>query len=107
MKLEDVFKLVDAGFTKDEILAMDSQEEKPAEVVEEPVVEKEEERKELTIKEQLDANMKALASAMDDFTARVKEANVLTAKISDEQLRKETPEELIAKIINPQTKKGV
>lgn len=111
MNATEIIKLLDAGFSKDEIIKMgELPEEKPVEVTaEEPVEEVKEEKPEelFSIRAELDAKMNELTNAISDFTRRVQEANVLTARMSDEMVKQDTPEDIIARIINPKTKKEV
>lgn len=102
MKYDEIIKLLDAGYTRDEIMAM---EEKPNDEIENPSGsgadenEKSNDNSEMTglVKEMRDA----FAEMRKEFTA----FNIMASRQPEEK----TPEDIIANIINParkESKKG-
>lgn len=114
MELKDVMKLVDAGFTKSEIaqllqpskaelkeVSASVQTAVPAEAPEEgrvlpgqqpdPIAEK----------------MSQLGNALDALEKKIQGINLIQAQMNAEAVRQDTAEDIIARIINPNTKKEV
>ena len=86
MKYEEIIKLLDAGYSRDEILAM-KEEQKPEE-------QKPEEN-----------GMSDLVKEMRDAFAEMKKEFVAFNIMSSRQPEEKTPEDIIANIINPTRKK--
>lgn len=107
MELEKIFKLLDAGFTKEEILGLTgSQEEKEepkAETKEEPKAESKEEPKAESATDPTHDMLKIIADKFDELKESIQQNNINQSnnKMADEK----TPEELFAEIINPPLKK--
>lgn len=105
MELEKIFKLVDAGFTKEEIIKLSGSEEPNEEPKEEP---KEEPAKEEPKKEELAADpthdmLKLIADKFDELKTTIQQDNI--NKTNNKMVGEKTPEELFAEIINPPRKK--
>lgn len=111
MELKDILNLVNAGFTKEEIIALSAtqqnavskeQEQAPAEVSA-PVTEPKKEP-------ELDAQAKqieALNASIGELSEKIRQMNMLTAVMPENAVKQTTPGDLIGKIINPYTKKEV
>ncbi len=101
MKYEEIIKLLDAGYTRDEIMAMkDEPEEKK------PEEKKPEEKKpEETSGSNDDSGMSDLVKEMRDAFSEMKKEftamNIMASRLPEEK----TPEDIIANIINPTRKK--
>ena len=111
MKTEDILKLIDAGFTKDEILGLDKdpKEEPEKEEPEKEEPEKEEPEKEEPKKEpekttdQTDM-LKFIAEQFEKMTKSIQESNIIN---SDTKLKNEdkTGPEILAEVIAPPERK--
>ena len=91
MQYTEIIKLLDAGYTRDEILAM--KDEPTPEPTPDPTPEPEENRMSELVKEMRDA----FSEMRKEFTA----FNILSSRQPEEK----TPEDIIANIINPTRKK--
>lgn len=106
MKIEDVFKLIDAGFTKDDILALDRPEPAPAPepdkaLTEEPA----EEPAPAAAPAAPEELANALNGILDSFKAVAKEikaANIANSKMPE--IKTETAEDIIASMLYPPEK---
>ena len=96
MKYEEIIKLLDAGYSRDEILAM-KEEQKPEE--QKPEEQKPEEQK------PEENGMSDLVKEMRDAFAEMKKEFVAFNIMSSRQPEEKTPEDIIANIINPTRKK--
>ena len=93
MKYEEIIKLLDAGYTREEIMNMKDEPVEPAtpEEPEQPVIDMSD-----TLKEMRDM----FAEMRKEITA----LNIMTARQPADEVR--TSEEIIANIINPTQKNG-
>ena len=96
MKYDEIIKLLDAGYTRDEILNMqDAPEEKQEDAPEEK-------------QEDVPATMDAIMSEVKDMFAEMKKEltamNILNSRQSAEENK--TSEDILATIINPTMKSG-
>lgn len=103
MKYDEIIKLLDAGYTRDEIMAMKDDETKtpgPAEKTGDPSVE---------TKAPEETGMSDLVKEMRDAFAEMKKEFTAFNIMASRQPEEKTPEDIIANIINPtrkETKKG-
>ena len=98
MNIETIIKLLDAGYTKDEIMNMNSSSQDPEPGKKEPE-KKEPEKKE---PEKNDDMLKLLVSKFEELTSAIQDSNI---KSSNNKTPEQTaPEELLANIVKP-TKK--
>lgn len=112
MKIEDIIKLVDAGFTKDEITAFTSApaEAAPAETPEAPEEAAQEEipAEPAPVKINMPANqpdqMAQLVKAMEEMSNRIISHN-LNQTVTDGAPGR-TVEDMLAEVINPPRKEG-
>lgn len=111
MKSSDVLELIRAGFTKEEILAMNDDQAPvlPAEVSGPDVKDPEEikEPEPIEAPEMKPDNMyhqmlSQMQNMLNDGLNRIQQANMTAASMPD--VHPETPEDLIAKIIAPEVK---
>ena len=115
MELEKIFKLVDAGFTKEEIIKLSGAGSEPAkeEPKEEPKKEepkeepKKEEPKEEPKKEPAGDPthdlLKLIADKFDELKSTIQQDNINST--NNKMVGEKTPEELFAEVINPPRKK--
>ena len=111
MKLENVIMLINAGFTKEEIMKLDSNSELEAEVVKEAEEVKEdkeilksEESKDAIKEEALtDQIFGKLNASIDEFTQKLQSFNAITAEQKDEN-KTESLEDILARVLTPQGK---
>ena len=97
MKYEEIIKLLDAGYSRDEILSMK----------EEPEEKKSEEKKSEESGSDDNSGMSELITEMRDAFAEMKKEFTAFNIMSSRQPEEKTPEDIIANIINPtRTKKG-
>lgn len=96
MKYDEIIKLLDAGYTRDEILNMDT--EAPEEAAPEEATPAE--APETAFSEMLGEMRAAFDEMRKEFTA----FNIMNSNQPVEEKR--TNEDIIAKIINPEMKKG-
>lgn len=109
MELEKIFKLVDAGFTKEEIIKLsgsgDPKEEPKEEPKEDP--KKEEPAKEEPKKEPAEDPthdmLKLIADKFDELKSSIQQNNINNS--NNKMAEAKTSEELLAEIINPPRKK--
>ena len=108
MNIETIIKLLDAGYTKDEIMNMNSSSQDPEPGKKEPEKKepekKEPEKKEPEKKEpeKNDDMLKLLVSKFEELTSAIQDSNI---KSSNNKTPEQTaPEELLANIVKP-TKK--
>lgn len=97
MKYDEIIKLLDAGYTRDEILNMDT--ETPEEVAPEETAPAE--APETAFSDMLGEMRAAFDEMRKEFTA----FNIMNSNQPAEEKR--TNEDIIANIINPEMKKGV
>lgn len=103
MKYDEIIKLLDAGYTRDEIMAMKDAEIKapdPNEKTDDSTVETETQEK---------TEMSGLVKEMRDAFAEMRKEFTAFNIMASRQPEEKTPEDIIANIINPtrkETKKG-
>lgn len=103
MKYDEIIKLLDAGYTRDEIMSMKEDESKapdPDEKTGDPKGE---------TKTPEETEMSGLVKEMRDAFAEMKKEFTAFNIMASRQPEEKTPEEIIANIINPtrkETKKG-
>lgn len=108
MKAEEVLKLIDAGFTKDEILGLDKdpKEEPEKEEPEKEEPEKEEPEKEEPEKKEPEQpdTLKFIAEQFEKMTKAIQESNIIN---SDTKLKNDnkSAEQTLADIIAPPERK--
>ena len=108
-----MMKLVDAGFTKSEIaqLLQPSTAEQPKEVTESAQNAVPEEAHEgaspTAAADPIAEKMNQLGSALDALEKKIQGINLIQAQMNAEMIRQDTPQDLIARIINPNSKKEV
>ena len=110
MKVEELLKLVDAGFTKEEILALNQATEPRPEPRPEPLPEPEKAEPEPKKEPESDPVAEALASLneqMKEMKEQIRKNNLLGAVLPAGSVKQETADDVIARIINPNTKKEV
>ena len=106
MNIETIIKLLDAGYTKDEIMKMNSGSQDPEPEKKEPEKKepekKEPEKQEPEKTEKNDDMLKLLVSKFEELTSAIQDSNI---KSSNNKTPEQTaPEELLANIVKP-TKK--
>lgn len=98
MKYEEIIKLLDAGYSREEILAMKDDETKTQET-ETPT------DPETVETETSETGMSELIKEMRDAFAEMKKEFTAFNIMSSRQPEEKTPEDIIANIINPTRKK--
>ena len=98
MNIETIIKLLDAGYTKDEIMNMNSSSQDPEPGKKEPE-KKEPEKKE---PEKNDDMLKLLVSKFEELTSAIQDSNIKSS--NNKTPERTAPEELLANIVKP-TKK--
>ena len=96
MKYDEIIKLLDAGYTREEILSMN--EEPAPEPAPEPTPE-------LEPSESNENEMSDLVKEMRDAFSEMKKEFIAFNVMSSRQPEEKTPEDIIASIINPTRKK--
>ena len=101
MKIDEVFKLIDAGYTKADIEKMTAEPAAPAADPEpEPAPEPEKAPEPAAVSPEFGNDfIKQMQQTLDGFITKLQAANVQAARLPDQQVTK--PEDLLAKIINP------
>ena len=99
MKYDEIIKLLDAGYSREEIMAMkdDPEEKKPEE--KKPEEKKPEEQK------PEETGMTDLVKEMRDAFSEMKKEFTAMNIMASRQPEEKTPEDIIANIINPTRKK--
>lgn len=99
MNIDSILKLVEAGFSKEEITAMTQ----PAPAQEEPKPEptKEEPAKEEPVKEEpaQDKRYEELLSAMNRLTGAIQAGNILNS--NNKEVKEPSAEEILAEVLSP------
>ena len=106
MKFDEVMMLIKAGYTKEEIKAMETPTPAPeptAEPAPEPTAEPAPEPKEPAPMDQMMQTMQDMIRQNQQLLQAMQTANIQAARMPADT--KETPEDLIAKIIAPAPKK--
>lgn len=108
MEIKDVLNLVNAGFTKEEILKLSEAQPQTAPVPET----KPEPTPELTeaapaTAEQSTEAIARLNETVDALSEKIRQMNLLSAVFPDSAVKQESAEDVIGRIINPYTKKEV
>lgn len=104
MKYDEIIKLLDAGYTRDEIMAMKDDETKAPD----PDGKKPDDSK-VETKTPEETEMSGLVKEMRDAFAEMKKEFTAFNIMASRQPEEKTPEDIIANIINPtrkETKKG-
>ena len=101
MQYTEIIKLLDAGYSRDEILAMKDEPEKEEPKKEEP--KKEEPKKEEPKTEE--TGMSDLVKEMRDAFSEMRKEFTAMNIMASRQPEEKTPEDIIATIINPTRKK--
>lgn len=96
MKYEEIIKLLDAGYSREEILQMDEHEPEPA-AEPEPAPEPEPEPA-----PDMSGIMDEMKKMFSDLTKELTAANIMRSRIDGD----DTNEDIIAKIINPKIDKN-
>ena len=100
MKYDEIIKLLDAGYSREEILAMKDDETKTSET-------ETSDAPETVETETPETGMSELVKEMRDAFAEMKKEFTAFNIMSSRQPEEKTPEDIIANIINPtRTKKG-
>ena len=103
MKVDEIIKLLDAGYTKEEILEMNKDPEQPEhEEPEQPEQPEHEEPVQPDVNE-MSAAVKEFKTAIDDLKKEFIAANIMASNRAGEQTA--TAETAVANIINPFTNK--
>lgn len=104
MKIEDVFKLIDAGFTKEEIFALNTPEAAPAPEPDKALTEEpDKEPAPAPAPAAPEELANALNGILDSFKAvakEIKSANIANSKMPE--IKTETAEDIIASMLYPQ-----
>lgn len=113
MKSNDVLTLLKAGYTKEEIQAMDQEQAPvmPADVSDpddDPVEnitapEDVKNNKEMTPEDMYSQMLQKMQDMLNDGLANIQKANIAAAEMPE--VHEQTPEDIIAKIIAPEVKK--
>lgn len=112
MKSNDVLTLLKAGYTKEEIQAMDQEQApvRPEDVsdpdddpVENNAPEDVKNNKEMTPEDMYSQMLQKMQDMLNDGLANIQKANIAAAEMPD--VHEQTPEDIIAKIIAPEVKK--
>lgn len=98
MNIESILKLVEAGFSKDEITAL-AQPAKEEPAKEEPA--KEEPVKEEPVKEEpaQDRRYEELLSAMNRLTGAIQAGNILNS--NNKEVKEPSAEDILAEVLSP------
>lgn len=109
MRIEEVIKLIDAGYSKADIEMMTADGEVIGTIASaEPVTEAQEPEKApepAAVSPEFGNDfIKQMQQTLDGFITKLQAANVQAARLPDQQVTK--PEDLLAKIINPPGMKG-
>lgn len=104
MKIDEVFKLIDAGYTKADIEKMTAEPAAPADPEPEPEAPAPAPEPAAVSPEFGNDFIKQMQQTLDGFITKLQAANVQAARLPDQQVTK--PEDLLAKIINPPGMKG-
>ena len=114
MELKDVMKLVDAGFTKAEIAQLlEPSKAESTDVstsVQTAVPDEAPDEGRVLPGQQPDPiaeKMTQLGSALDALEKKIQGINLIQAQMNAEAIRQDTPQDLIGRIINPNSKKEV
>ena len=112
MELKDIMNLVNAGFTKDEILALSESAQRPAAAQTEPEQVHAEEPAPAAVNNDglLEAQAKqieALNASIGELSEKIRQMNLLSAVMPESAVKPASAQDIIGKIINPYTKKEV
>lgn len=112
MKSNDVLTLLKAGYTKEEIQAMDQEQapvgpEEVSDPDDDPVENKAPEdvtsNKEMKPEDMYSQMLQKMQDMLNDGLANIQKANIAAAEMPE--VHEQTPEDIIAKIIAPDVKK--
>ena len=103
MNVNDILKLVNAGFSKDEISAMISAEPgpkqaEPAPKQEEPAPKQEEPKQESSV------DFSGLNAAIETLTKKIQGINIAAAELPEPESVQDKADRILASIINPPRK---
>lgn len=104
MKYDEIIKLLDAGYTRDEIMAMNDNSETKT-----PDPDEKTDNTKMETKTPEETEMSGLVKEMRDAFAEMKKEFTAFNIMASRQPEEKTPEDIIANIINPtrkETKKG-
>ena len=104
MKYDEIIKLLDAGYTRDEIMSMKDDETKAPDPNE-----KKTDDSDVETKAPEETEMSGLVKEMRDAFAEMKKEFIAFNIMASRQPEEKTPEDIIANIINPtrrENKKG-
>ena len=103
MKYEEIIKLLDAGYSRDEILEMDkpAPEEKKEPEEKDPAPEEKKEEKQEQAPD-MAGMMSEMKKMFSDLTKEITAANIMSSRLQGE----DDNEDIIAKIINPKIDKN-
>ena len=106
MKIDELFKLIDAGYTKADIEKITAEPAAPAADPEpEPANEPKKVPETAAVSPEFGNDfIKQMQQTLDGFITKLQAANVQAARLPDQQVTK--PEDLLAKIITPPGMKG-
>ena len=96
MNVNDILKLVNAGFSKDEISAMISAEPGPKQ--EEPAPKQEEPKQESSV------DFSGLNAAIETLTKKIQGINIAAAELPEPESVQDKADRILASIINPPRK---
>lgn len=102
MKVEEIIKLLDAGYSKDEIMEMNKEPEQQEES-QEPEQEVQPEPEQQPEQEDMTAAVKEFKSAIEDLKKEFIAANIMASNQAGE--KEVTAETAVANIINPFTER--
>lgn len=101
MKVEEIIKLLDAGYSKDEIMAMNKEPEQQEESQEPEQEEQPEPEQQSEQQEDMTAAVSEFKSAIEDLKKEFIAANIMASNQAGE--KEVTAETAVANIINPFT----
>ena len=110
MELNQLMKLVEAGFTKEDIIRLSEAAEPqkaPVQVSEPAPIPEPSEPDKPAPREAQEKQIEALNASIGELSAKIRQMNLLSAVMPESAVKPVEPKDLIGKIINPYTKKEV
>ena len=111
MELNQLMKLVEAGFTKEDIIRLSEAAEPqkaPVQVSEPaPIPEPSPSPDKPALLEAQEKQIEALNASIGELSEKIRQMNLLSAVMPESAVKPVEPKDLIGKIINPYTKKEV
>lgn len=104
MKLEDTITLLKAGYTKEEILAMDEPAAKADAITSKPADEEPAKDEPKQAPAQPAQENSALMEAIRELNKSIQKMNIQNSSIPNADKTEVLPEDLLAQIVNPQPK---